>query len=123
MTREQIIQLFPRASEEFINANSTTRLRPVPNGIARQTPVLECAARNDPLEKAPVQKAVGQRFLVRVTSFRKRLLDEDNLAEKYHVDLLRYAGILPQDTPGICKIEVSQQKSKKEFTRIEVMQL
>jgi hypothetical protein len=63
------------------------------------------------------------RFLIRVVSIRKRLLDEDNLAEKYHVDCCRYAGVLPKDSPGTAHIEVSQQKADKgaaEEVRIEI---
>jgi len=70
-----------------------------------------------------VQKAIGGSFLVRVTSYRRRLLDEDNLCEKFHVDLCRYAGIIPSDAPGQTKIEVSQKKvgsKEAEFVRIEI---
>lgn len=64
----------------------------------------------EPLAKEQVQKGSSQRFLVRVTSRRRRLLDEDNLCEKYHVDLLRYAGLIPDDAPDKVKIEVGQVK-------------
>jgi hypothetical protein len=50
------------------------------------------------------------RVLVRVTAFRVRLLDEDNLCEKYHVDCCRYAGVIPGDAPHQTKIETTQQK-------------
>jgi hypothetical protein len=62
------------------------------------------------LGKVPVQRETGGRFLVVVKSFRKRLLDEDNLCCKYHVDLLRYSGVIPADTPGTAKIQVCQEK-------------
>lgn len=70
-----------------------------------------------------VQGRIGCRFLVCVTAFRRRLLDEDNLCEKYHVDLCRYAGALPGDEAGRTKIEVSQQKvgsKEREFVKIEI---
>lgn len=62
------------------------------------------------------------RFLVRITSYRNRLLDEDNLSEKYFCDLCRYAGIIPGDRPEEAKIEVSQVKVPKdqERTLVEV---
>ena len=69
----------------------------------------------------PIHKGLGRRFLVRVKAFRGRLLDEDNLCEKYHVDLCRYAGALPSDAPGTAKIEVSQEKvGPKEQERVEI---
>lgn len=63
-----------------------------------------------------VQDQAGNRggFLVRVTSFRRRLLDFDNLCEKYHVDCCRYAGLIPDDAPGVTQIEVAQQKTGKD---------
>jgi len=68
------------------------------------------------------EKAIGK-FLVRVTSFRHRLLDEDNICEKYHVDLCRYAGILPSDAPSQTRITTTQQKigsKEEEFTLVEI---
>jgi len=84
MTIEQIKQLFPNASASFIKANLSA-------GSPRPAPVVESSPGHAPLEARQVQKATGQRFLVRVVSVRKRLLDEDNLCEKFHVDLLRPA--------------------------------
>jgi hypothetical protein len=73
-----------------------------------------------------VQAGIGRRFSVHVTSYRKRLLDQDNLCCKYLVDLCRYAGILPSDAPGTAEIKVSQQKvgpKEPERTTIEIYQL
>lgn len=50
---------------------------------------------------------------MRVTSYRVRLLDEDNLCEKFHVDCCRYAGILPSDAPDKAHIVVTQKKVAK----------
>lgn len=85
--------------------------------------VVERSAGHEPLGAGKVQKEDTGRFLVRVTSFRIRLLDEDNLCEKYHVDCLRYAGLLPSDAPGKTKIEVAQVQVKSEYqerTEIEL---
>lgn len=63
---------------------------------------------------------------MRVTSVRKCLLDEDNLCEKYHVDCLRYSGIIPDDSPDKVRIETTQRKAAKgeeEHTLIEVFAL
>lgn len=101
MTRNELTRRFPKASEAFLQANCTT------------APELERGPGNEPLAKEKVQGRPGQQFLVRVTAVRKRLLDEDNLCAKYHVDLCRYAGVIPDDAPGECKIETRQRKAEK----------
>ena len=78
---------------------------------------------NGPLAKSEAEKGNPERVLVRVTSVRKRLIDEDNLAEKYHVDCCRYAGLIHGDEPSKTKIEVCQRKAEKgeaEHTIIEI---
>ena len=78
---------------------------------------------NGPLAKGETEKGNPERVLVRVTSVRKRLIDEDNLAEKYHVDCCRYAGLIHGDEPSKTKIEVCQRKAEKdeaEHTIIEI---
>jgi hypothetical protein len=92
----------------------------------RKAAELESNSSNAALDKKKVQGRPCQKFLVRVASIRKRLLDEDNLCEKYHVDLCRYAGILPCDEASQVKIEVCQKKAGKEDvekTIIEVFEL
>jgi len=75
-------------------------------------PVVERDRQPGTLGALPAQRANAGRFLVRVTSRRKRLLDEDNLCEKYAVDCCRYAGLIPGDGPGQTKIEVRQEKAE-----------
>ena len=106
MTRDAIKAKFPRASEAFIQANLDV-------DATAQAAVLERNLGNAPLAAEEVQRPIGARFLVRITSVRKRLLDEDNLCEKYHVDLCRYAGVIPDDAPDKVKIEVGQRKAQK----------
>lgn len=133
VNEEELRQRFPNASEGFIAANcSDGKSLPgagasesalVQAGDTGTAPKLERHSGDGALEEAQAKKPTGRRVLVRVTSFRTRLLDEDNLCEKYHVDLLRYAGILPSDAPGATKIEVAQKKvgkGEREFVRIEV---
>ena len=87
---------------------------------------LERDAGNATLGAQEVQRPTSARFLVRIESKRKRLLDEDNLCEKYHVDLLRYSGVIADDSPERTKIEVSQSKAKKgeqEMIAIEVFEI
>ena len=78
---------------------------------------------HEPLAKEQVQEKAGAKFLVRITSFRRRLLDEDNLCEKFAVDVCRYAGALPSDSPDVAKIEVTQVKvgsKERECVRIQI---
>jgi len=106
--------LFPNASPDFLARNTGS------------SPIVERDPRHAALDKGQVQKPTSQRFLVRVTSIRKRLLDEDNLCEKYHIDLCRYAGILSGDEAGTTKIETTQRKAQKdeeERTLIQVFNL
>lgn len=84
---------------------------------------MESGARPVAVAKNQVQETNRPRFLVRITSIRKRLLDEDNLNCKFHVDLCRYAGVLPGDCPGTCKIQTTQRKAAKgeaEHTEITI---
>lgn len=94
-------KIFPHASAAFLARNS--------GKIA----VVERDPKNVGVAKVSLQKEAGGRFLVRVTSIRRRLLDEDNLCSKYFIDLCRYAGALPGDEPGTAKIETDQRKPKK----------
>lgn len=108
-----ILRLFPNASLDLLSRNTS------------QAAVVERDSGDEPLAKEEVQRRVGERVLVRVTSVRKRLLDEDNLCEKYHVDLCRYAGVIYDDEAGKTKIETAQrktEKNEKEKVIIEVFQ-
>ena len=96
-----ILRLFPNASPDLLSRNTS------------QAAVVERDSRDEPLAKKEVQRRTGERVLVRVTSVRKRLLDEDNLCEKYHVDLCRYAGVISGDEAGKTKIETTQRRLKK----------
>lgn len=114
---EQILKArFPRASASFLRAN-------LPVGSAGSVAKLECHPSDAPLGAKAVQRPTGERFLVRVTSIRKRLLDLDNICEKYHVDLLRRIGAIPDDSPAAILLETSQRKALKkeaEHTVIEI---
>lgn len=79
----------------------------------RQVAIVESNAGGELAAEAQIQKAGTGRFLVRVISVRTRLLDDDNLAEKFLVDECRYAGLIPDDAPEFCKIEVSQRKCQE----------
>ena len=95
-----ILRLFPNASPDLLARNR------------RKAAVVERNFGDAPLEKKTVQRRTGASFLVRVTSVRKRLADEDGLCEKYFVDLCRYAGIIPSDAPDKTTIANRQVKVK-----------
>jgi len=100
---------------------------PAPDGadqnhdLGEQPSVAQPIVRRAAPQKVPHQKGNPARYLVRITDFRTRLLDEDNLCAKYHIDALRYSGLLPSDAPGRCKISVSQEKvTRKKEVRVEI---
>ena len=67
-----------------------------------------------------VQSQSPARFSVRVVSWRARLIDDDNLCEKFVVDGLRYAGLLPDDCHGEARISTHQEKCEKAQERTEI---
>lgn len=118
-----LAERFPNASKSFVKLNAAHATAPT-DILAHDTDtpaILERYSGASSLGKKKDKGSDSVRFLVRVTSFRVRLLDEDNLCEKYHVDCCRYAGVLPDDAPEKTSIEVSQQKvSRKEDERITI---
>ena len=91
----------------------------IPSAIVEQT------AGDKPLAAKKGANPVPPRLRVRVTSRRSRLLDPDNLAAKYLIDCLRYAGVLPNDTAADIDLEVRQEKVGKdqEETVVEIWPL
>lgn len=97
-----IRKLFPSASADFYARNSS------------KTAKLERDSGDAPLEKKKVQRRSSQKFLIRITSVRKRLIDEDNLCSKFFCDLCRYAsGGVFGDEASTTKIETCQRKTEK----------
>jgi len=123
MNPHTIRRLFPNASKSIIAANAQDYGKP----HAEDTLPLAAVERNSshaPLEAKEVQRRTDGRFLVRVESVRKRLADEDGLCEKYVLDCCRYAGLIPDDSPELCKVETSQRKAAKgeeEHTQITII--
>ncbi len=85
--------------------------------------IVERRARARPLATRKAKTRHSGRFLVRITSFRVRLIDEDNLCEKYFCDCCRYAGILPEDSADVAKIEVAQVKVAHKADEKTVIQI
>lgn len=74
------------------------------------------------------EKKDTPRFRVRITSFRKRLLDPDNLAGgcKYFIDCCRYCGLIPNDRPEDIIFESRQEKvasSVQEYTEVIIEEI
>lgn len=75
-----------------------------------QSAVIERAIWHEPVA-APKRKAGDAgRVLVRVVSYRRRLIDADNLCPKYFIDCLRYAGIIRDDSPQFIEVATAQEK-------------
>ena len=85
--------------------------------------VVEPSPGNGRVGKDKVQKRDDRKFLVIVTAFRRRWLDDDNPCEKYLVDLCRYSGIVPDDARKGTRIKTRQEivgKGEREYVKIEV---
>lgn len=125
MKKAQLARRFPRASQGFFALNETHGEN-LASGSAGPATELE-RDRGDALDEVGQDENSGSgKYLVRIGSIRRRLLDDDNLCEKWHVDSLRYAGILPSDAPDRCRIETSQrlcQAGEEEKTLIEVFRM
>ncbi len=109
MKPDELRSIFPNASADTVRRNSDLQ-RGDPGTPAK----LERSARDGAVGKVEMERPARRRFLVRVTAVRTRLLDEDNLCEKYHVDLLRYAGVISGDEAGTTRIETRQRKAHKD---------
>lgn len=86
----------------------------------------ERTVRKDSLGKDSTKDPNPERFFVRIVSVRKRLSDPDGLVPKWHLDALRYAGVITDDTAEVLELSVSQRKCRKgeeETVEIEVYRL
>lgn len=116
MNEYEIRKYFPNASASTIERNLAL------NRVA-QSAQQEHHPGHEPVAEAPRTRAdPGFRF-VRVTSFRRHILDERNLFDAYFVDALVRAGILFDDAPKYCKVEVLQiqvRLESEERTEIDI---
>ena len=113
MTEQQFNEILRRPSIAKVNQA----------GGGPSSTIVECVAGDGSLAAPQIETSNTGKFVVRVTSYRTRLLDEDNLAEKFHVDACRYAGLIPSDAPDQTTIQVGQVKVKKKTecrTEIEI---
>ncbi len=111
---EDLKQLFPHGSKEFFSINPDS---------SSPNPIVERGDANEPMGTDKAKKGNTGKYVVRVTGYRVRLLDEDNFCEKFHVDALRYAGIIPSDAPDkahIIPLQKKVEKKTQEKTLIEI---
>lgn len=76
--------------------------------------------RDEPVAEAAREIRHSGQIHVRITSFRSRLLDPDNLCPKYFIDCLRYSGLIPDDRAQDIALEVRQEKVKRTEERTEI---
>lgn len=107
MNEYELRRLFPNASASTLKRNAKA------DGVAAGAEQ-EPNPGDEPVAKAPRARFnPGFRF-VRVTSFRRQLIDERNLWDAYFVDALVRAGVLFNDTPKDCKVDVLQIQVNEE---------
>ena len=113
---DEFRRIFPNASASTIARNNQA------GGVA-SSPVAQPRNVDEPLAEDE-GKAVDQvRRLVRVTLCRRRLLDDDNPYPKHFIDAIKEAGLIVDDSPRWCKIEVVQRLvyfAQGECTVIEI---
>ncbi len=80
----------------------------------KKSPVPQFDVEHDPLEPSPPAPKHTGRYVVRLVSYRRRLLDKVNLygGSKFFEDGLRYAGLIPDDREAVCDFEASQVQVK-----------
>lgn len=73
----------------------------------------EQAVRPPPLEPPQGETLYAGRVSVRIVSYRRRLLDPDNLCAKWFLDACRYSRLISDDRPQDITYEVSQIKVRQ----------
>jgi hypothetical protein len=114
MKREQVKAMFPNASESTIKVN----LDRGPSGTDTESSVC-----NGPLAKTKAKDRNTGKRSVRITSYRVRKCDVDGLCGKWHLDALRIAGLIHDDTEDDITYQISQKKvahKAQEKTLIEI---
>ncbi|MDB6117400.1 MAG: hypothetical protein JWO08_1181 [Verrucomicrobiaceae bacterium] len=114
MNQDERLLIFPNASPACLASNA---------GGTRPDAKLERHPEHAALHSPPAEKGRPERFHIRFVSVRKRLIDPDNLSEKWLLDCLRFAQVIPGDEPEKITLETTQRKARKgeeEHTLIEV---
>jgi len=103
------------------NKSLASRNAHLTGGVA-SNPQQQCDPVDEPVAEDAGEIAYQGRCLVRITSFRVRLLDTRNLWDKHFVDALVESQILFDDSPKHAQIEVDQIKvSDPSLERTEIV--
>jgi len=111
----------PRWTKENLKAYEQRRNNKADRVV--QSPKPECSFRDEPLGSAPGKESHPTRFKVSIISYRKRLIDPDNLCPKYFIDALRYEGIITDDTAKHIVLEVRQEKTSSKYGEKTVIEI
>lgn len=106
--------------ESFILRSSSKR---VPSPREVRSPRVEPVAKNDPVGSASREEKGIARVCVRIARHCHVKLDRANLSSKYLEDLLRYSGVIFDDSDEYVDLRDAQEvipRSEEEFTTIEV---
>lgn len=113
MNEQTFRQLFPNSSKDVLAAN---------RGLLDTIP--QPSLCDEPVATQGREDQNPTRCVVRITSFRCRPVDPDNLCPKFFVDALRFAGAIHDDREKDITLEVSQRrvaKKSQECTTIEII--
>lgn len=131
---KSLLEMFPLMSGDCLAKNSVQPIVGAPKGIQSDHyeanhqrkiphPFPQSALCNESVAATKGKNRNPERCLVRITSFRCRLTDPDNLCPKYFIDSLRYASAIPDDRQEDIILETRQEKVKsyaQERTVIEI---
>lgn len=106
MTEAEFKSRFPNASQSTIAKNCPS------HRLQNPEPKQDSFGANNPKQSSG-EKESQHRFTVSIKSLRSRLCDADNLYVKALVDAVRYAKLIPDDSPAHIDLVVSQQKVAK----------
>jgi hypothetical protein len=122
VTKNEILRRFPGASPAFIARNADPEpVGGLQNTLAQPHPRPLVARPDDRKATSPTCRLSR----VTITSYRRRLIDIDNLCggSKFLIDALRYAKLIPDDSPEHITLEVRQEKvaqKSQEGTLVEI---
>lgn len=117
MDEATIRKLFPNASASLFKANKADH-KP-------SSPKSQYHAQLQPLAAADKEKGNSAPCKVGIISYRRRLLDIDNLygGVKWFVDALRYERVIRDDDPQSITLHVSQVKVKTKQEQVTVIEI
>lgn len=80
---------------------------------ALRRPIAQQAVQNEPLGKVPGKDPLPARLQVRITSYRWKFVDPDNICggAKYLIDCLKHCGAIQDDSPQHIELIVRQERA------------